>query len=476
MKKIRLIAAIALAFGSLAFAQPSLASDWQTSNGYVVNGSVQFDWRGGQATQTLNVPDNSVLTITINNTIANCIGTCTPRPDTWSLTINGERWDGNSIDIVTIQTTLSGDVALLATGKDEGFWGGWYGPIFSAPVISVPEPTAPLIPTGDYSIMEGGSTHIIAPAGSVIDSVTAWYGNPSDGSQGADWSSQYTEQLHGLTEADLNSGNYFGDPVPGVVKVLIATVHYAVAPSIDAVDTADAVDVSVDSIDVIEVVTPPVIEPEPQPQPQPAPAPEPRPTPSPAPAPEPEPTTPVELETPVPTPEPTLEPSPEPSIEPVALPEPQQSPEPLIEVPSSPKPPIETVEEHSTTVIDKIAELDPSELSNAQVAQLAAVADAIFAVAEQGSPAYEKALEALAIIAEADDPEVPTELAAIPLLGNAAVAVLDTFNKLGNIGADMSPHERAKAKKEVIASIAVGSAVISSGAAATGAAGYRRKV
>ena len=62
------------------------------------------------------------------------------------------------------------------------------------------------------------------------------------------------------------------------------------------------------------------------------------------------------------------------------------------------------------------------------------------------------------------------------MLGNAAVAVLDTFNKLGNIGADMSPHERAKAKKEVIASIAVGSAVISSGAAATGAAGYRRKV
>jgi len=472
MKNIRFVGALLLAFGSFMFAQPALASDWQTLNGHVVNGTVQFDWRGGSATQTLNVPDNSVLTITVNNTIANCIGNCTPRPDTWSLTINGELWEGNSIDTVTIQTTVSGEVALLATGKDEGFWGGWYGPIFSAPVISEPAPTVAPIPTGDYSIMEGGSAHVTAPAGSVIDSVTAWYGNPADGSQGADWSAQYTEQLHGLAEADLNSGNYFGDPVPGVVKVLIATVHYSTAPSVDATDTSDTTDISADSVDVVDVVVipdpePPVIEP--QPQPQPAPSPEPQPTPSPAPAPEPEPTTPVELETPAPTPEPTLEPSPEPSITPTALPEPQQSQEPLPEIPSSPKPPIETVEEHSITLIENISEVDPSELSNAQIAVLEAATLAVFETAEQGSPEYEKALEALVVLAQADDVELPAELAAIPLLGDVAGAALEAFNAIGNIGADMSPQVRQQAKQTVVASVIVGQVATSAAMAAVSA-------
>jgi len=484
MKKIRFAAALALAFGSLAFAQPSLASDWQTTNGNVVNGSVQFDWRGGSATQTLQVPDNSTLTITINNTIANCIGNCVPRPDTWSLTINGERWDGNSIDIMTIQTIVSGEVVLVATGKDEGFWGGWYGPIFSAPVVTL----APVLPTGDYSIMEGGSVHLTAPVGSVIDSVTAWYGNPDNPSEGADWSAQYTEQLHGLAEADLNSGNYFGDPVPGVVKVLIATVHYSVAPSVDVVDsvdttdTTDSTDVSTDSVDVIDVVvppvvTPPVIEPQPQPQPipLPSPAPEPQPAPSPAPEPSPEPQPSETPQTPELPAEPIVEPSPEPSIEPVASPEPLPSLEPLPEVPSSPEPPVvETVEEKSIAVIDDLKDVAPDEMTDAQVAQLEAAVLAVFDTAQQGSPEYAQALEALAVLAQADDAELPAELAAIPLLGDVAGAALEAFNAIGNIGADMSPAVREQAEDAVVASVIVGqvasaaaSAAVSASAAST---------
>jgi hypothetical protein len=463
MKNVRLIAALALAFGSLAFAQPALASEWITSNGNAVNGSVQFDWRGGSATQTLQVPDNSTLTITINNTIANCIGTCTPRPDTWSLTINGQVWSGSTIDTVTIQTVASGSVTIVATGKDEGFWGGWYGPIFSAPVITL----APVLPIGDYSIMEGGSVHVTAPVGSVIDSITAWYGNPNDATQGADWSAQYTEQLHGLAEADLNSGNYFGDPVPGVVKVLIATVHYSVAPSVDvvdSVDTADVTDVSTDSVDVIDVVippvvTPPVIEPQPQPQPipLPSPAPEPQPAPSPDPEPSPEPQPSETPQTPEPTAEPTVEPSPEPSIEPVASPEPLPSLEPLPEVPSSPEPPVvETVEEKSIAVIDDLKDVAPDKMTDAQVAQLEAAVMAVFETAQQGSPEYAQALEALTVLAQADDAELPAELAAIPLLGDVAGAALEVFNAIGNIGADMSPAVRKQAEKAVVASVIVG--------------------
>ena len=94
-----------------------------------------------------------------------------------------------------------------------------------------------------------------------------------------------------------------------------------------------------------------------------------------------------------------------------------------------------------------------------------------FQTADQGSPAYQQALEALAVAAQADDPEVPQELAAIPVLGNVAGAVLSTFNALGNVGADMAPQVRETAKKTVIASvIGVQAAVNAVGAATTVAA------
>jgi hypothetical protein len=67
----------------------------------------------------------------------------------------------------------------------------------------------------------------------------------------------------------------------------------------------------------------------------------------------------------------------------------------------------------------------------------------------------EEVLQALAEQAQADDPQLPEALAAIPVLGNVASAVLDTFNQLGNLGADMTPEARAKAKKEVVAAVIV---------------------
>jgi len=108
----------------------------------------------------------------------------------------------------------------------------------------------------------------------------------------------------------------------------------------------------------------------------------------------------------------------------------------------------------------EIPEGDPRELSEEQVEELVSEAEAVLESTEQGSPEYQQALEALAVAAQADDPQVPTELLAIPLLGETAAAVLEAFNDLGNVGADMAPAVREEAEKTVIASvIATGAAV-----------------
>ena len=120
----------------------------------------------------------------------------------------------------------------------------------------------------------------------------------------------------------------------------------------------------------------------------------------------------------------------------------------------------------------EIPEGDPKDLSTEEVAALVTQAEAVLESAEQGSPEYEQALEALAVAAQADDPEISAELAAVPLLGDAAAAVLESFNALGNVGADMAPAVREEAEKTVIASvIATGAAVNAVQAATTAAAG-----
>jgi len=55
--------------------------------------------------------------------------------------------------------------------------------------------------------------------------------------------------------------------------------------------------------------------------------------------------------------------------------------------------------------------------------------------------------------AQADDIQVPEEVANIPVLGATIVALTDALNFMGNVGADMTPEVRAKAKKEVVAAV-----------------------
>jgi hypothetical protein len=194
-------------------------------------------------------------------------------------------------------------------------------------------------------------------------------------------------------------------------------------------------------------------EPEPpiQPTPEPvAPSPEPSPNPPITPVdpiiPEPEGETQVEPK-PEPTPVPPTEepaPKPTPSEEPIEEPE-ENEPEPLPEPePSSP-----------SEELGELANIDPSDLTDEQALELFALALEVFETAEVGSEEYQQALNALMIVAQSDDPELPAALAAIPLLGDVAGAILDIFNSLGNVGADMSPQVRETAEKIVVVSIVV---------------------
>jgi hypothetical protein len=343
-----------------------------------------------------------------------------------------------------------------------------------------PSPTTPppFIPQGATLLGEGSSIQVVAPEGQRIVSITAWYGDPNDGSRGIEVSSNLTQLASGQTSVTIDSNNMYGDPAPGTVKTLIFVVNYETIPTpVEPTPTPEPTP-----------TLPPVVMPEPTPTPQP-PAPEPQPTPEPSPAPSPEPAPPVvEPEPPVVEPEPPIvEPEPEPAPEPPTEPEPQPEPEPEPPVEPEPAPepaPEPPTEEAAVEQISNLVETAPEDLTDAQVEQLVEAALVVFETAEQGSPAYEQALEALAVAAEADDAELPAELAAIPLLGDVAGAALELFNDLGNLGADMAPETRERAEETVIAavvvgqiaSVATGAAVASAGSAASSAGSSGRRI
>jgi hypothetical protein len=174
-----------------------------------------------------------------------------------------------------------------------------------------------------------------------------------------------------------------------------------------------------------------------------------------------EPEPPIEPEVPV-TPEEPVEPP----VEPVVPEEPVIEP-PVIEPPFV-KPPI--TEPTAEESIKELAEIAPSEMTEAQVEQLQEAAFAVLETAEQGSPEYEEALDALFIAAQADDIVVDEELASTPVIGAAVVALADAINFLGNIGADISPKVREESQKVVVGAIVVGQIAQVAGTASISAA------
>jgi hypothetical protein len=145
-----------------------------------------------------------------------------------------------------------------------------------------------------------------------------------------------------------------------------------------------------------------------------------------------------------------LEPTPEPEPEPT----PEVQPEPELRV------------EEAVAEIENLVSVAPESLTEAQMEQLTQAAMVVFETAERGSDEYSQALEALAVVAEADDPKLPEELAAIPLLGDSAAVALEVFNNIGNVGADMSPQVREESEKTIIASVIAAGAAINAVSAA----------
>ncbi len=241
------------------------------------------------------------------------------------------------------------------------------------------------------------------------------------------------------------------------------------------------------SVPVVEAPIEPVPSPEPSPEPTPEPTPEPQPTPTPEPQPSPEPE-------PVVSPEPQPAPSPEPEPQPIPQPEPspeivEPSPEPVAPEPTpEPEPPAPEplpTENPSPTPSEPEPTPEPKPLPTPEPEPLptpepeptpepvtpeALVEEAneILATAEQGSPEYQEALDMLMEAAQADDEELPAEIAAIPFIGDVAGAVLDVFNDLGNIGSDMAPEQRERSEEVIVAAVIAGQVaqVASAGAVA----------
>ena len=100
--------------------------------------------------------------------------------------------------------------------------------------------------------------------------------------------------------------------------------------------------------------------------------------------------------------------------------------------------------------------VDPTELTPAQADQLVEAALQTFETATEGSPEYQQALDALYLAAQQDDIVVDESIANIPGVGQAAVAIANVLNAVGNIGADISPKQRKKAQTLVVTTLVVG--------------------
>jgi hypothetical protein len=398
---------------------------------------------------SLNEPTNVVATQLKDGTVQ--LTWDTPNPTSTSVERYAVSWSTDSFNTAwavastTNSIILSREVFASTGGLDtdyqfrirsdndtEGVY-SQYSTVSSSFVAS-PQPTPPVTPEGSVTVNEGSSFEVVAPEGKRVANVSGYYGDPNDSTQGDDVSSILFDLISGETSVTVEVTNeVFGnDPAPGTPKVLILLIVYEDIPV--------------------------------EPTPAPSPSENPTPTPNPAPvepvAPVVPPTTPV-----VPEPEPSLEPKPE--VTPTPQPQEPVRPappttEPVVPFPELPsKNPITSVEDFPEEITPELlmqvdlTKIVATDLSVAQVEVLVEAALETFETAEQGSPEYEQALDALFVAAQADDIVLDETLAVIPLLGNALEGALELVNFLGNAGADMSPQVREQSEKTIIAAVIV---------------------
>jgi len=446
IKGLRFVAAILLAFSTLFLTSSSKADQVQFT----------YYWTAYEFTYT----DISINVI-VTNDITNKIGGNGEVVDSYRITLGDqviEKTEKHGPLVYTFD--IVGTQTLKLEGIDRGLWAGFYGPVMQIEVGAIRSPqettqsptvnpdfsesfTVSPVPTEspqpvlwDYIINEGDTLVAEAPNGKVFSSVVARY-VAHDTECGLDVSDIVSAALVGSSSGTIPATNEsFGDPCPGWYKKLVVSVQHS--PAILVPPTASP-----------EITPSPTPEPAPTPEPPPV-EPEPLPIPSPEPV-EPEPTVSEEVEE-----EPIVEPQPEEST---ASPEEESAPEPEItEVPT---------EEPTENEPEPLPEPEPS--SAPEEPAPGPVEETDNGIIEEVSTSEELAIEA-----QQDDPELPQELAAIPLIGDVAAAVLEVFNDLGNVGADMAPEVRERSEEVVVAAVITGQ--IATAAAASAASVASRKV
>lgn len=426
-------AAFLIVLGTSFFWSPIASANgtWQATNGLVSGNTVQFDYRGGSATYATSVSDGSTVSITVNNTIANCIGTCNPIPDVWTVSINGQSYSGNTIEITTLTAQVSGQLTIVATGRDIGFWGGWYGPIITVSIASptpTPEPS-PTVETQTVPAVVETQTPVVetSTAPIVVESQTVS-------------SETVTTVQESVTVIDTSTvtSNPAPEPVPVVPSVPPAVEPQ---PTPTPVQPAPQPEPAPQPVPVVEQSPAPVVEETPPPQEETPPPPEPVAEPAPAPEEEAPPvaeTAPVPEEPPAEAPEPEPEPSPEPEIESVI----DIAPEPPMVEPTVPQ---ETIQVTDSTNLAALPPDTPVQLTNGVVV----TAEVAIAVALLQDPA--------ALVQE--------------LFTDPAAA----FAALGSVGADLPPEVRETAEDVVVSAIIAGGIATQAAASAAATATYRRK-
>ena len=142
---------------------------------------------------------------------------------------------------------------------------------------------------------------------------------------------------------------------------------------------------------------------------------------------------------PIPDPEPTI-PVVYPTEPPVVVPVDPVDPVPPVVVPVEPVEPVEPV-----VTPEPIPAPEPT------LEPVVEPSVPVLTAAEQ----HQAILDNLMLEAQADDIQVPENIASIPVFGQTAVAVINALNFVGNVGADMSPAVRKKAKQTLVSAVIV---------------------
>jgi len=426
---------LGLAFVPLFFASPAQAETIQFT----------YYWTSREFTFT-----DQTVNVVVTNDITNKIGGNGEVIDTYRITLGNqviERREKHGP--LTYSFEIVGTQTLRLEGIDNGYWGGFYGPIMTVtseplPPVVQPVTESPTVSATvsesvtvspilwDYVVDEGGVLIAEAPSGQVFSGVVARY-VAHDSDCGLDVSEIVGAALIGSSSGTINADNgSFGDPCPGWYKKLVVSVQYSSA--LIAHPTTSPLTESATPTTSSEAVSTP------EPSPVPAPSPEPI---------QPEPT-------------PTVEPSPEPTASsPTQSPEPTVSPEPThsqaVETPSV-SPPLVEPEEPVTA----------SPLLPIQPSIVPSPVQSIEEPSETPSPTSTETPE-VAEETQSDSVSSAIETAVTEAIGAAVEAVGELVEAFQSAGLDMTPEQREEAQDVVVSTIIVSQVASTASAAAVSA-------